>query len=232
MSRRSCCWKGWGWWPAGARPGRRTGPAARGDDRGPQAAGGCPWWPPAAGARPAGPLDERDVASFAALLGQFNRQMDAAVAAATTRTSRSPARSGRDRVRSVATKDDHHSQAVRRRAAIRARAGPARGDAVHLAGRARQHDHRHGGARRSSRDLGGFSQFPWLFSIYLLTQAVTVPLYGKLADVVGPQAGDVLRHRGVPARLGPVRRRVEHAGADRLPRGAGHRRRRRAADER
>lgn len=35
------------------------------------------------------------------------------------------------------------------------------------------------------RDLGGFSQFPWLFSIYLLTQAVTVPLYGKLADVLG-----------------------------------------------
>src|SRR3954465_4206384 len=35
------------------------------------------------------------------------------------------------------------------------------------------------------RDLGGFSQFPWLFSIYLLTQAVTTPLYGKLADVVG-----------------------------------------------
>lgn len=35
------------------------------------------------------------------------------------------------------------------------------------------------------RDLGGFAQFPWLFSIYLLTQAVTVPLYGKLADVLG-----------------------------------------------
>ena len=34
-------------------------------------------------------------------------------------------------------------------------------------------------------DLGGFSQFPWLFSIYLLTQAVTVPIYGKLADVLG-----------------------------------------------
>jgi EmrB/QacA subfamily drug resistance transporter len=34
-------------------------------------------------------------------------------------------------------------------------------------------------------DLGGFSQFPWLFSIYLLTQAVTVPLYGRLADVLG-----------------------------------------------
>src|SRR6185295_15676720 len=34
-------------------------------------------------------------------------------------------------------------------------------------------------------DLGGFSQFPWLFSIYLLTQAVTVPLYGKFADQFG-----------------------------------------------
>ncbi|MET8652112.1 MDR family MFS transporter [Nocardia aurea] len=33
--------------------------------------------------------------------------------------------------------------------------------------------------------LGGFSQFPWLFSIYLLAQAVTVPIYGKLADTVG-----------------------------------------------
>jgi len=35
------------------------------------------------------------------------------------------------------------------------------------------------------RDLGSFSQFPWLFSIYLLTQAVTTPIHGKLADIVG-----------------------------------------------
>jgi EmrB/QacA subfamily drug resistance transporter len=35
------------------------------------------------------------------------------------------------------------------------------------------------------RDLGSFSQFPWLFSIYLLTQAVSTPLYGKLADLLG-----------------------------------------------
>ena len=34
-------------------------------------------------------------------------------------------------------------------------------------------------------DLGGFSQFPWLFSVYLLTQAVSTPIYGKLADVLG-----------------------------------------------
>jgi len=34
-------------------------------------------------------------------------------------------------------------------------------------------------------DLGGFSQFGWVFSIYLLTQAVSVPLYGRLADMWG-----------------------------------------------
>jgi len=34
-------------------------------------------------------------------------------------------------------------------------------------------------------DLGGFAQFPWLFSVYLLTQSVTVPVYAKLADTIG-----------------------------------------------
>ncbi|BCK53319.1 MDR family MFS transporter [Nocardia wallacei] len=34
-------------------------------------------------------------------------------------------------------------------------------------------------------DLGGFAQFPWLFSIYLLAQAITVPIYGKIADTFG-----------------------------------------------
>lgn len=34
-------------------------------------------------------------------------------------------------------------------------------------------------------DLGGFSEFPWLFSVYLLAQAVSVPVYGKLADLFG-----------------------------------------------
>jgi EmrB/QacA subfamily drug resistance transporter len=33
--------------------------------------------------------------------------------------------------------------------------------------------------------IGGFSIFSWLFSIYLLTQTVTIPVYGKLADVHG-----------------------------------------------
>jgi EmrB/QacA subfamily drug resistance transporter len=34
-------------------------------------------------------------------------------------------------------------------------------------------------------DLGGFSSFPWLFSVYLLAQAVSVPVYAKLSDIVG-----------------------------------------------
>jgi EmrB/QacA subfamily drug resistance transporter len=35
------------------------------------------------------------------------------------------------------------------------------------------------------QDLGGFSQFTWVFSIYVLVQAVTIPIYGKLADLYG-----------------------------------------------
>jgi EmrB/QacA subfamily drug resistance transporter len=34
-------------------------------------------------------------------------------------------------------------------------------------------------------DLGGFHQFPWIFSIYLIAQAVLVPIYGRLSDVFG-----------------------------------------------
>jgi EmrB/QacA subfamily drug resistance transporter len=34
-------------------------------------------------------------------------------------------------------------------------------------------------------DIGGFTEFPWLFSVYLLAQAVSVPIYGKLADLFG-----------------------------------------------
>ena len=34
-------------------------------------------------------------------------------------------------------------------------------------------------------ELGGFTLFPWLFSIYLLAQAVSVPIYSKLSDIVG-----------------------------------------------
>ncbi|WP_082772167.1 MFS transporter [Actinoplanes sp. TFC3] len=34
-------------------------------------------------------------------------------------------------------------------------------------------------------DIGGFAEFPWLFSTYLLAQAVSVPVFGKLSDLFG-----------------------------------------------
>jgi EmrB/QacA subfamily drug resistance transporter len=34
-------------------------------------------------------------------------------------------------------------------------------------------------------DLGGFSLFSWVFAVYLLTQAVSIPIYGRLADIYG-----------------------------------------------
>jgi MFS family permease len=34
-------------------------------------------------------------------------------------------------------------------------------------------------------DLGGFAQIGWVFSVYLLAQTVTIPVYGKLADLYG-----------------------------------------------
>lgn len=34
-------------------------------------------------------------------------------------------------------------------------------------------------------DLGGFRLFSWVFSIYLLAQTVTIPIYGKLSDIFG-----------------------------------------------
>ena len=34
-------------------------------------------------------------------------------------------------------------------------------------------------------DLGGLRLFSWVFGIYFLTQAVTIPIYGRLADIYG-----------------------------------------------
>lgn len=34
-------------------------------------------------------------------------------------------------------------------------------------------------------DLGGFRLFSWVFAAYLLTMAVSVPVYGRLADIYG-----------------------------------------------
>ena len=34
-------------------------------------------------------------------------------------------------------------------------------------------------------ELGGFNLFSWVFAVYLLTQAVSIPVYGRLADIYG-----------------------------------------------
>ncbi|MEG2115731.1 MAG: MFS transporter, partial [Hafnia sp.] len=34
-------------------------------------------------------------------------------------------------------------------------------------------------------DLGGFSLLGWVFAAYLLTQAISIPIYGRLADLYG-----------------------------------------------
>jgi EmrB/QacA subfamily drug resistance transporter len=34
-------------------------------------------------------------------------------------------------------------------------------------------------------DLGGFQEFSWVFAAYLLTMAVTIPVYGRLSDIYG-----------------------------------------------
>jgi EmrB/QacA subfamily drug resistance transporter len=34
-------------------------------------------------------------------------------------------------------------------------------------------------------ELGGFSLFSWVFAVYLLSQAVSIPIYGRLADLYG-----------------------------------------------
>ncbi len=41
---------------------------------------------------------------------------------------------------------------------------------------------------RIASDLGGISLISWVFAIYLLTMAVTSPVYGKLADLFGRKA--------------------------------------------
>ena len=34
-------------------------------------------------------------------------------------------------------------------------------------------------------ELGGFELFSWVFTVFLLTQAVSIPIYGRLADMFG-----------------------------------------------
>src|SRR5262245_39604020 len=38
---------------------------------------------------------------------------------------------------------------------------------------------------RVAGQLGGLDLYPWVFSMYLLSSTVTVPIWGKLADLMG-----------------------------------------------
>ena len=54
-------------------------------------------------------------------------------------------------------------------------------------------------------ELGGFHLFSWAFAAYLLTQAVTIPIYGRLADLYGRKRVFLCRGGAVSVRLGVVR---------------------------
>jgi Na+/melibiose symporter-like transporter len=78
--------------------------------------------------------------------------------------------------------------------------------------------------------LGGFAEFPWLFSVYLLAQAVTVPIYGKLADVFGRKPVMLFGIGLFLIGSIPLWPRVEHGRTHRVSRGPGPGRRRGPAD--
>ena len=42
--------------------------------------------------------------------------------------------------------------------------------------------------------LGDFELFSWVFTAYLLTQGVTVPIYGRLCDFYGRKPRALFRH--------------------------------------
>ena len=74
------------------------------------------------------------------------------------------------------------------------------------------------------RDLGGFSLFSWVFSSYLLTQTVTIPVQGRLADQWGRKPVLITGTVIFLGRLGALRL-LDHDGQpDPVPRAAGDRR--------
>ena len=54
-----------------------------------------------------------------------------------------------------------------------------------LGHRGYDHRYRHAGIVGES---GGFDLFSWAFTAYLLTQAATIPIYGRLADIFAGSA--------------------------------------------
>ena len=53
--------------------------------------------------------------------------------------------------------------------------------------------------------LGDFNLFTWVFAAYILTSAVTAPIYGRLADLYGRKRSLLCRRWHVSVRLADVR---------------------------
>ena len=54
-------------------------------------------------------------------------------------------------------------------------------------------------------DLGGLDHLSWVVTSYLLASTISTPLYGKLGDMLRPQARLPGRDPDLPRRLGAVR---------------------------
>ena len=131
----------------------------------------------------------------------------------------------------VTVRRDLHpaDQPRRRRPAQRAGADPAGGDAGHRPGRHRRHRPRDGGAR-GGRGPRRVHPVPVAVLDLPAHPGRHGPALLQARRPVRPEADDPGRCQRVPARLTAVRARLEHDGADRVPRGAGHRRRSGPAD--
>jgi MFS family permease len=57
-------------------------------------------------------------------------------------------------------------------------------------------------------DLGGITQYTWVFTAYMLGSTVTVPLYGKLGDVHGRKPLFIVAIVISSARRSAARRRI------------------------
>ena len=66
-------------------------------------------------------------------------------------------------------------------------------------------------------NLGGFHLFSWVFAVPLLTMAVTIPLYGRLADIYGRKRVFFSGTTDLPDRHDAVRVRALDRGADPVP---------------
>ena len=74
--------------------------------------------------------------------------------------------------------------------------------------------------------LGGLAIYSWVFSAYILAATISMPLWGRLADLYGRRSVYLTGLDDLPRRLGALGLLDVDGGADRLPDAPGARRRR------